>query len=312
LVVWEDFGSHWPNSDILATRVTSGGAVLDPSGIIISEAPDAELAPSVTFDGANYVIVWKKSSDASAELYAGRVTSQGQVLDPEGIFLSEVSSYSGTSISSGPHSEGFAQTAGQSLLFYSRYQGHPFNSLRMFGALFWGEPEPNYPPEPFSLILPADQDTVSEPVSLDWEDALDPNPSDQVSYTVYLSFSEQFPPGSTQVIGDLSSSDCQAWLETDSLVYWWKVKAQDRWGQSTWSDQVFSFDLQSYGDANGDGAIDLGDAVFLINYLFKEGDSPEPLAAGDTNGDCEVNIGDVVYLLNYLFKSGPRPVAGCA
>jgi agmatine/peptidylarginine deiminase len=64
------------------------------------------------------------------------------------------------------------------------------------------------------------------------------------------------------------------------------------------------------GDANGDGAIEIADVVYLINYLFIDGPAPVPcLAAGDANCDGVVNITDVVYLINYLFISGPPP--GC-
>ncbi len=61
------------------------------------------------------------------------------------------------------------------------------------------------------------------------------------------------------------------------------------------------------GDANADGVIDIGDVVYLINYLFKGGLSPHPLEAGDANCDGVVDIGDVVYLINYLFKGGSPP-----
>ena len=64
------------------------------------------------------------------------------------------------------------------------------------------------------------------------------------------------------------------------------------------------------GDANGDGVIDLGDVVYLLNYLYKGGPTPNPLWTGDTNSDGVVDIGDVVYLLNYLYKGGPPPCSG--
>ncbi len=66
------------------------------------------------------------------------------------------------------------------------------------------------------------------------------------------------------------------------------------------------------GDPNGDQVVDLGDVVTLINYLYKGGGPPDPLAAGDANGDCVVDLGDVSTLINYLFKGGPPPVEGCA
>ena len=65
------------------------------------------------------------------------------------------------------------------------------------------------------------------------------------------------------------------------------------------------------GDANGDGEVNIGDVVYLINYLFKQGPSPELPAGSDNNCDQAVNLGDVVYLLNYLFRSGPVPGYGC-
>jgi photosystem II stability/assembly factor-like uncharacterized protein len=62
------------------------------------------------------------------------------------------------------------------------------------------------------------------------------------------------------------------------------------------------------GDANSDGTIDVGDAIYLLNYLFKNGPLPDPPQAGDANGDLVLDVGDAIYLLNYLFKAGPPPV----
>ncbi len=61
------------------------------------------------------------------------------------------------------------------------------------------------------------------------------------------------------------------------------------------------------GDANGDGAVDVADAVYLISYIFKSGTAPEPLENGDANCDGEVDIADAVYLITYIFKSGSPP-----
>jgi hypothetical protein len=61
------------------------------------------------------------------------------------------------------------------------------------------------------------------------------------------------------------------------------------------------------GDVTGDGVIDAGDVVYLINYLYRGGPAPTPLASGDTTCDGNVDAGDVVYLINYLYRSGPAP-----
>jgi len=61
------------------------------------------------------------------------------------------------------------------------------------------------------------------------------------------------------------------------------------------------------GDATGDGSIDVADVIYLINYLYIHGPSPDPLLTGDLNCDGTSDIGDVIYLINYLFKQGPSP-----
>ena len=62
------------------------------------------------------------------------------------------------------------------------------------------------------------------------------------------------------------------------------------------------------GDANSDQAVNVADAVFIINYVFRSGIAPDPLEAGDANFDGDVNIGDAVYLINYVFRDGDAPV----
>ncbi|MEZ5359359.1 MAG: C25 family cysteine peptidase [Candidatus Zixiibacteriota bacterium] len=70
-----------------------------------------------------------------------------------------------------------------------------------------------------------------------------------------------------------------------------------------------SLSISSYtcGDADGDTSVNVGDAVFLVNYIFNGGAAPNPIAAADCNGDTNVNIADAVYLINYIFKAGPAP-----
>ncbi len=61
------------------------------------------------------------------------------------------------------------------------------------------------------------------------------------------------------------------------------------------------------GDANLDGQANVGDAVFLISYVFKEGTAPRLDATADANCDGNVNVADAVRLVNYIFRSGTVP-----
>jgi hypothetical protein len=64
------------------------------------------------------------------------------------------------------------------------------------------------------------------------------------------------------------------------------------------------------GDANGDGVIDIGDVVYLVSYLYRNGPAPNPVEVGDCNCDGIIDVGDLVYLINYLFRNGPPPCEG--
>ncbi len=61
------------------------------------------------------------------------------------------------------------------------------------------------------------------------------------------------------------------------------------------------------GDANGDHTVNVGDAVFIISFVFRSGPAPDPLSAGDANCDGSANVGDAVFLINFVFKNGPAP-----
>ncbi|MBD3219064.1 MAG: hypothetical protein GF310_12385 [candidate division Zixibacteria bacterium] len=79
------------------------------------------------------------------------------------------------------------------------------------------------------------------------------------------------------------------------------------------SSDGYEFRVSVYicGDTNGDDVINVSDAVYLINFIFIGGQSPEPLIAGECNCDANVNVSDAVYIINYVFISGPSPCHDC-
>jgi hypothetical protein len=93
----------------------------------------------------------------------------------------------------------------------------------------------------------------------------------------------------------------------DPGTYYVKAKAKDIYDhESDWSEAMV-ITVYARGDCNGDGIVNVGDVLYLINYLYKNGSIPLPSWTGDVNCDREINLGDAVYLINYLFKNGPPP-----
>jgi hypothetical protein len=63
------------------------------------------------------------------------------------------------------------------------------------------------------------------------------------------------------------------------------------------------------GDSNGDGAVDISDALNTLFYLFGQSVAPGCLDALDADDGGAINIADVVFVLGYLFQDGPPPAA---
>jgi hypothetical protein len=63
------------------------------------------------------------------------------------------------------------------------------------------------------------------------------------------------------------------------------------------------------GDPNNDGATNITDGIYILNFLFLGGPPPTCKESADPNNDGAVNITDGIYVLNYLFLGGVEPVA---
>jgi hypothetical protein len=61
------------------------------------------------------------------------------------------------------------------------------------------------------------------------------------------------------------------------------------------------------GDADGSEGIDIDDVVFLINYIFSGGPTPDPIESSDADCSGDIDIDDVVYLITYIFSGGNAP-----
>lgn len=71
-----------------------------------------------------------------------------------------------------------------------------------------------------------------------------------------------------------------------------------------------------FGDSNGDLKVDIGDVLYIVNYIFRDGAAPEEMAA---NANCNgtVDVGDAVYIVDNIRRirgdtiiSSPNPRHG--
>jgi hypothetical protein len=187
----------------------------------------------------------------------------------------------------------------------SKYYFEAYNVLGDTSVKIWhDEPPVNTPPNTPSDPLPANETVhVDVDTNLSWIGG-DPDPEDIITYDVYLG-TTTLPP---KAVSNQSTTEYNPETMNYNTTYYWKIIAWDNHGHHT-GGPLWSFTTQSWirGDVNGDGNIDVGDVVYLINYLFQNGPAPNPLESGDANSDSVVDVGDVVYLINYLFINGPAP-----
>jgi hypothetical protein len=91
VVVWSD--SRSGAADIYGTRISVAGAVLDPAGIQLTGAANAQVTPDIARSGSGLVAVWDdRRTDAVGDIYGTRLTAGSAltVLDPAGIAINTV------------------------------------------------------------------------------------------------------------------------------------------------------------------------------------------------------------------------------
>ena len=87
--------------------------------------------------------------------------------------------------------------------------------------------------------------------------------------------------------------------------------------EETWQTETVAFEASSMtgtpgepmvfvlksvlkGDANGDGSVDIADAVCIVNHVVGKPNSTFVPAAADANGDGDIDIADAVRIVNYV------------
>ncbi|MEE9443857.1 MAG: dockerin type I repeat-containing protein [candidate division Zixibacteria bacterium] len=83
----------------------------------------------------------------------------------------------------------------------------------------------------------------------------------------------------------------------------------DRLNSITVMKEILNSRMQAIitGDANSDSKLNVADAVFLINYIFRGGSAPGNMTNNDVNCDGTINVADAVFLINHIFRGGSAP-----
>lgn len=187
------------------------------------------------------------------------------------------------------------------------YQGQIINQWNEPAYSGWGACLIIFNAAPYMPGSPEPDDDaieISIDTNLGWL-CTDPE-GDSVYFDVYLGNTQPPPLVSSGQIE--SAYDPEQDLEYET-VYYWQIIARDNFGDST-VGPLWSFTTEGLpicGDADGEGNVNISDAVYTINYVFAGGDPPDPYETGDCNCDGECNVSDAVWIINFIFSGGNNP-----
>jgi hypothetical protein len=90
----------------------------------------------------------------------------------------------------------------------------------------------------------------------------------------------------------------------DAFVHLDAIKAN--WGQHANIKGIYLIPSYLRGDANGDGEVNMADAMSVANYILGTSDDSFNFDAADANLDGKVGMADVMFIMNYI-RNGKFP-----
>lgn len=227
LVVWTDKRAGWPNDNIYGARISTAGAKLDASDILICGSTGAQIAPSAAWNGSNYLVAWQDGRDWNTlgdNVYMNAVSSAGAVVSPlDGL----VSGGSSSEVNPAVISSG----SGPSMVFYSHFL---YETYRTAGRVL-SEP----PPVP---VVTDDGAYGTSATSLHAVWTVSPRESEVTEYRYAIGTT----PGGTNVVGWTSAGLMTEVTHTgmslnNGTTYYFAVQSRgsgDLWSESGVSDGI--------------------------------------------------------------------------
>ncbi len=89
---------------------------------------------------------------------------------------------------------------------------------------------------------------------------------------------------------------------------------QQHFGGGPWDGFVTRIDIDDNslcGDFDRSQDIDIADVVYMVRYIFADGNPPLDSRKGDVDCDGAPTLSDAVYLITYIFGDGMAPCANC-
>lgn len=77
-------GGH---GNVYGRRVTAAGALLDGSGVTITDAPGTQRWPAIASNGTDYVVAWQDFRGGGDDIYGAHVTAAGAVTTGDGVIV---------------------------------------------------------------------------------------------------------------------------------------------------------------------------------------------------------------------------------
>jgi len=227
--------------------------------------------------------------------------------------------HEGNGIAENPDSTGWTVTAplddNKRYWWRSRaFDGYEYSDWTdLYSASFFVDGTPESPTAPTPSWPP---DTSGLPVwdmlpTFTWGGSFDPDPYDSVLYLLEIAIDSGFSFVNTTDSISTTEHTIDDSLDFDTQ-YWWRVSAYDIAGHVTQSESDKQFWTWTLGDLDHNHDVDIADLIFLVTFMFQEGQEPNPHFTADINGDCTgPDIADLIHLVSYMFQSGPEPGVEC-